>query len=342
MKLKNIGLTAFLVSLSVIMIVASVVSVGSLTQQTPAPSVSTVTLEGFQAINRLRARVEWGRFVAETEVEPGLTSVSFNISEANVRSPLSISLEPEGLTARLEPTAFGYELKAFSIGRSITVLQCLRIVVKELVMIVDVEISIKPSVRIGDVLVNGKSAVFLLEEQGSALRLKLLKLIVDLMKPLEISVTGNELSARAIIKRTTEEGVIDVNGEFLGNISAFNVKVLPSRVLASQVVEIPIKLLNVSEVVERYSEIVVDIHRGNATTVQEDQYKKTVEPKTPETLLTQLQQLMEFLATYRPLIFMSAVVLLVVAFVLGKRLLALASLLVFALYFLSSWWGGQA
>jgi hypothetical protein len=300
---------------------------------------SEVIVEGFVALANLTCRLTWGRLVLEEEVKSGSNRATFTIDAINVREALNISLEPDGLLLELVPTPMGYATKTIHIGRNIVVEKALRLKIKETLTVIDLEIYASPSVEVETVSVNGQSTTFLVED-GNTTTIRLPTwLIVDLERPVDVVVEGQGLWINLTVRRGLETNkVVDVIAEASGNFSKVYVRAFPSKVLAVQEVEIPIRGINVTDTVEVYETLMVEISRGEPSSLErQEQGQRQAETTQPEQPLTEV---LSILLKHKWVILLAALASLCFAILVGKRAIAALSLVLFIAYFLLAWGSG--
>jgi hypothetical protein len=298
---------------------------------------SEVIVEGFVALANLTCRLTWSRLVLEEEVKSGSNRATFTIDAINVREALNISLEPDGLLLELVPTPMGYVAKTIHIGRNIVIEKALRLKIKETLTVIDLEIYASPSMEVETVLINGQSTTFLVED-GNTTTIRLPRLIIDLERPVNVVVQGQGLWINLTVRRGLETNkVVDVIAEASGNFSKVYIKTFPSKVLAVQEVEIPIRGINVTDTVEVYETLMVEISREPSSLESQEQGQSRTETAQPEQPLTEV---LSILLKHKWTILLAALASLCLAILLGKRAIAALSLALFIVYFLLAWGSG--
>jgi hypothetical protein len=315
-----------------------------LAQTDDSTITSSVRVDGFIAQEDLTAILTWGNTTLEKKVERGSTSVEFEIPRPNIRSNMTIMIQPDGLELSLNPTALGYTPVKMSLGPKLVLAEALKVVVKEVLVVLDLEIVVRPAKMINKLTVDDKSVAFAVETSGGSIIVKPSSgLIIDLQKSIYVMVEGDDFKSTLVIRRGLSENEISVWGEAMGNVKEIVVRARAAEVLATQEVMIPLKLLNVTMVLKGHEPLRVafakeeskkegaPMHVTTITNQSPPQGGRTEEPPFAEGLMTLLRWKLLFLAVG------AFSICLAVAF--NKKWLALLAMALLALYFATTFIG---
>jgi hypothetical protein len=299
---------------------------------------SQVTFEGFTALNDLKARLQWGGVVLEEEVKKGSSGVKFVAYASNIRSSLNISIEPDGLSMELIPTAMGYSPKKLSIGSNVRVEGALKVAIQETLTVMNLTTFVIPPKAVTRVLINEKDVPFVTETKKEATIVTLpSSLIVDIGRPVNVTIEGEDFIVNIMARKGLGEKTIDVTAEANGNVSEVSVRASSAKVGAVQEIYVPLQLLNVTNVLEDYGPLRVLFSK--------EEHAPVIEKEGKAISSTQLQQApyaqtLLVLARYKWTILLMALVVLCTAVLASNKTLAVLALILFIAYFALAWLGG--
>jgi hypothetical protein len=307
-------------------------------EPTPSGATSQVAVEGFTALNDLRARLQWGGVVLEEEVKKGSSSVKFVVNALNIRSALNISIEPDGLSMELIPTAMGYSPKKLSIGSNVRVEGALKVAIKETLTVMNLVTFVAPPKAVNRVLINGRDVPFIADAKNTTSVALPSSLIVDIGRPVNITIEGEGFTVSITARKGLGERAIDVTAEAEGNVSEVSVRASSARVVAVQEIYVPLQSLNVTNVLEDYGPLHVLFSKEKAPSVEEEtELSMQSKQKAGEKPLT-----LSLLAItrYKWALLLTALIALCTAIMVGRRSLAVFALILFIAYFALAWLGG--
>jgi hypothetical protein len=327
-----------IVVLIILLVTPKVLASVEALESTPSEATSQVVVEGFTALNDLRSKLQWGGVVLEEEVKKGSSSVSFVVNALNIRSPLNLSVEPDGLCMELMPTALGYSIKKLSLGSNIRIEKALKVTIKETLTLVNLTAYIKPQKAIGEVSVDGRDTPYYIADVENATLVTLPSpLIIDLGRTLNISVEGEDFRVNITVRKGLGERAIDVTAEAVGNVSEVSVRASSAMAVVLQEINIPLQEMIVNEVLKDYGPLHILFSKESvrALSVGEKgspmQLEQKSESLTPHLLI---------ITRYRWAVLLIALIALCMAIIVGARLLAALALVLFITYFVLTWLGG--
>jgi hypothetical protein len=313
--------------------------------QTDTTTTSSVRVEGFLALEDLRATLTWGNVTLEKVVERGSTSIGFEIPRPNMRSRIVLEVEPNGLELTLAPTATGYSLLKVSLGNGLKV-ETLRILVQEVLIVLDLEINVTPVRAIHKLVVDNESIAFSVETKDSwALIRPSSFLIIDPQKTVTMTVEGESFTTILTIRRGLSESDVNVSAEAMGDVKEVVIKTRAAKVLALQEITCPLKLVNVTRSLKDYGPIMVvfakeetlkiEGGKGSESPTSNQPFSQGGQPGGSSPLLN-----LATLMRWKALALACGTLALCLAVALGKKWLAILALILLGAYFALTFLGG--
>jgi hypothetical protein len=312
--------------------------------QTNTTTTSSVRVEGFLAQDDLTATLTWGNTTLEKKVERGSTSVEFEIPKPNIRSNMTLMIQPDGLELSLSPTAMGYTPLKMTLGPKLVVVEALKVVVKEILVVLDLEIVVTPAKTVNKLTVDDESVAFAVETSGSSITVRpSSSLIIDPQKSVSLMVEGDDFKSTLVIRRGLSESEISVMGETTGNVKEVVVRARAAEVLAKQEVLLPLKLVNITMTLKDHGPIKVAFAKEEESKKEGTQVPVTTNQSFPQGGQTEGSSLMKGLMTllrWKVLLLAAGAFSLCLAVAFNKKGLAVLAMALLALYFATTFIGG--
>jgi hypothetical protein len=314
--------------------------------QTDDSTTSSIEVGGFFALEDLKATLTWGNTTLEKTIARGSTSVKFEILKPNIRSQMTLKVEPNGLELVLAPTATGYSLLKVSLGNGLKV-ETLRVLVQEVLIVLDLEINVTPVRAIHKLVVDNESIAFSVETKDSwALIRPSSFLIVDSQKTVAMTIEGENFTTILTIRRGLSESDIDVLAEAMGSVKEVIVKTRAAKVLALQEITCPLKLVNITRSLKDYGPIKVVFAKEETLKIEGGKGSESPTSNQPSSQEGQpggSSPLIKGLATlmrWKALALACGTLALCLAVALGKKWLAMLALILLGAYFALTFLGG--
>jgi hypothetical protein len=314
--------------------------------QTDDSTTSSIEVGGFFALEDLKATLTWGNTTLEKMIGRGSTSVKFEVPKPNIRSQMVLKVEPNGLELVLAPTATGYSPLKVSLGDRLKA-EALRVVVKEALIILDIEINVTPAKAIHKLAVDNESIAFTLEARGSSVAIRPSSaLIIDPQRTVVLMVEGDGFTSTLTIRRGLSESDINVVAEAVGRVDNIRVEAKAAEVLALQELMLPIKLVNVTQNLKVYKPITVAIAREEGRGGESSAIPASSQPLSGQAGPPGLNILIggPMFNRLKILFMASGIVALCLAVLSNKKWLAILALILLCLYFmmvLGGWGEGR-